>query len=163
MTSQVPEDELRILIVYLIFSYFCKSSLVGYAILISSISGSDRWRCSAIVKGEFVEMFKLLWTNQGGEGDANKQAKRSHSNKKVQDINVWLQWYALYVGVKALKAPNLIPELMAYQISILRASQEYEGTVWATYDAARWLLRDTQSGPRSIRHCMDYVSWGKPR
>ena len=92
-----------------------------------------------IGKGEFVEMFELLpefWTNQGGEGDANKQVKRPRSNKKVQDINVWLQCYALYVGVRALKAPNLIPELMAYQISILRASQEYEGTAWATYDAA---------------------------
>ena len=29
-----------------------------------------------------------------------------------------------------------MPELMAYQISIVRASQEYEGAAWATYDAA---------------------------
>jgi hypothetical protein len=86
-----------------------------------------------IGKGEFVEMLELLpevWTNQGGD------KKRSSSKKKIQDINIWLQCYALYVGVRALKAPKLIPELMAYQISILRASQEYEGTAWATYDAA---------------------------
>ena len=30
----------------------------------------------------------------------------------------------------------MVPELMAYMISILRASQEYEGLAWATYDAA---------------------------
>ena len=30
----------------------------------------------------------------------------------------------------------MVPELMAYMINILRASQEYEGLAWATYNAA---------------------------
>ena len=58
------------------------------------------------------------------------------SKKRVQVINVWLHCYAIYVGVMATKSPKMIPELMAYMISILQASQEYEGLACVTYDAA---------------------------
>ena len=34
------------------------------------------------------------------------------------------------------KSPQHIPELMVYMVSILRASHEYEGSAWTTYDAA---------------------------
>ena len=34
------------------------------------------------------------------------------------------------------KVSRHVPELMAYMISILQASQEYESLAWATYDAA---------------------------
>ena len=77
------------------------------------------------------ELLPELWST-----DSSKQAKRTKGKKRVQDIKVWLQCYALYVGVKAQTNPKLIPELMAYQISIFRASQEYEGAAWAAYDAA---------------------------
>ena len=83
-----------------------------------------------IGKGEFIEMYELLpelWSSQSSDTDSSKQAKRAKGKKRVQYINVWLQCYALYVGLKAQTNPKLIPELMAYQISILQASQEYEG------------------------------------
>ena len=89
-----------------------------------------------IGRWEFIEMVDLLpefWsTLKPGESSA----KRTKAKKRVQDINVWLQCFALYVGVMATKSPERVPELMAYMISILRASQEYDGSAWATYDAA---------------------------
>ena len=36
----------------------------------------------------------------------------------------------------AVKCPAQVPELMAYMIQIIRASQEYEGLAWFTYDEA---------------------------
>ena len=87
---------------------------------------------------EYVEMLELLpefWATSG-EDDTTKRVSRARAKKRVQDIHVWLQCYAVYVGVIATKSPECIPELMAYMICILRASQEYEGTAWATYDVA---------------------------
>ena len=49
---------------------------------------------------------------------------------------VWLQCFAVYVGVLGPRFPAEVPELMAYMISIVRASQEYEGSAWAAYDTA---------------------------
>ena len=67
------------------------------------------------------------------------------SKRRVQDINVWLQCFALYVSVMANKSPQHIPELMAYMVSILRASQQYEGLAWTMYDAA-YLRQATATG-----------------
>ena len=96
-------------------------------------------------------MYELLpefWTTHGVD-ELGKQAKRSKGKKRVQEINVWLQCYALYVAVRAVKAPKLVPELIAYQISIVRASQEYEGAAWATYDAAyRRQAQDIRCGQK---------------
>ena len=92
-----------------------------------------------IRRGEFIDLFDLLpefWPDQNAEEGTAKRANRLSAKKRVQDINVWLQCYAIYVGVMATKSPEVVPELMAYMISILRASQEYEGLAWATYDAA---------------------------
>ena len=35
-----------------------------------------------------------------------------------------------------MKCPNRVPEMMAYMIQIIRASQEYEGLAWFAYDEA---------------------------
>lgn len=92
-----------------------------------------------ICRWEYVDMSDLLpefWPDQKAEEGTAKRVNRSSAKKRVQDINVWLQCYAIYVGVMATKSPEMVPELMAYMISIIRASQEYEGLAWATYDAA---------------------------
>ena len=56
--------------------------------------------------------------------------------EEAQRHNVWLQCFALYVGVLASLKPELVPDLMAYMISIVRASQEFEGSAWTVYDDA---------------------------
>ena len=65
-----------------------------------------------------------------------KAASRAKAKRRIQDINVWLQCFGLYVSMLAIQSPQYVPELMAYMVSILWASQEYEGSAWTTYDAA---------------------------
>ena len=66
--------------------------------------------------------------------DSAKPIARSKAKNQLHDINMWLQCFGLYVGALAPAKPALVPDLMAYMISIIRASQEYEGTAWAVYD-----------------------------
>lgn len=60
-------------------------------------------------------------------------SKPSARCKRVQDIGVWLQHFAVFVGVVSKSSPETVPGLMAYMIGIIRASQEYEGAAWAAY------------------------------
>ena len=47
-----------------------------------------------------------FWPDQKAEGGTAKQVNWSSAKKRVQDINVWLQCYAIYVGVMATKIPR---------------------------------------------------------
>ena len=92
-----------------------------------------------ICRWEFVEMHELLpelLASQKGEDCSEKHTSRAKGRKSVQDIDVWLQYYAVFVRVVARHSPETVPELMAYMVNIIRASQEYEGSAWAAYDAA---------------------------
>ena len=42
----------------------------------------------------------------------------------------------MYVVVVSGKWPEQVPQLMAYMIHIIKASQEYEGLAWFMYDEA---------------------------
>ena len=56
------------------------------------------------------------------------------SRKMIPDLATWLQCYSLYVVVVAGKQPERIPELMAYQSLIARASTRYKWPAWLVYD-----------------------------
>ena len=43
-----------------------------------------------------------------------KTAKSSRGRKRVQDIGVWLQCFAVFVGMVAKSSPEAVPGLMAY-------------------------------------------------
>ena len=64
---------------------------------------------------------ELLADPKGGESEV-KQPSRARGCKRVQDISVWLQCFAAFVGVVAKSSPDAVPGLMAYMISIIRAS-----------------------------------------
>ena len=71
--------------------------------------------------GEFVDMHELLpklWSSVRDEEGAPRTS-RVRAKKRVQDIHVWMQCYAVYVSVRSLKSPSLVPELMAYMVGIL--------------------------------------------
>ena len=89
-----------------------------------------------IVRHEFVEMHELLPEFWHDQKDGGKTTDKAKSKKRALDLTVWLQCFAVYVGVLGPRFPAEVPELMAYMISIVRASQEYEGAAWAAYDTA---------------------------
>ena len=88
--------------------------------------------------GDFVDMAELLpefWALPRDE-DGGKSEARSRRARSVQDIFTWLQCFGLYVSVLAPLYPERIAELMAYQSTIVRASQDYAGLAWMRYDSA---------------------------
>ena len=91
---------------------------------------------------KFVDMSEMLpefwWQEAGKDDDTQSRSTTSQPRrrKKVTDITSWLQCYGLYVSVLASHCPEAIPELMAYMITVLRVSQDFEGSSWVTYDSA---------------------------
>ena len=78
-----------------------------------------------IRKWEFLEMYELLpelLTDQkGGEGGA-RQTSRARGWKRVQEVSVWLQCFVVFVGEVVKSAPDPVPGLMAYMVSVIRGS-----------------------------------------
>ena len=90
-----------------------------------------------ILQWEFVEMQELLpefWAE--GAGSSKGTASRGKGKKRVADVMVWLQCYAQYVGILLSQFPEAVPEVMAYQVGVLRAYLEFEEGAWAAYDIA---------------------------
>lgn len=55
-------------------------------------------------------------------------------NKPVEDISTWLQCFAVYVAVMAKQYPEVVGDMMAYMITIMRAQIEFEDPGWRKYD-----------------------------
>ena len=72
----------------------------------------------------------------GRPEDRGRHSKTTKSSTGPQERARYRQCFAVFVGVVAKTPPEAVPGLMAYMISIIRASQEYEGAAWAAYDAA---------------------------
>lgn len=92
-----------------------------------------------IVKWEFVDMGELLpefWAAATSKDASNPKAPASRRKRAVTDIASWTQCFATYTSVMSTAHPKAVPELLAYLIFILRASQDYGGVAWVTYDAA---------------------------
>ena len=84
-----------------------------------------------IRRGEFVEMYELLpdlWLQ------IEDTTIRSGRRCRVMDIKVWIQCFASYVRVVAANEPERVADLLGYMINIIRASQDFEGSAWVTYD-----------------------------
>ena len=56
--------------------------------------------------------------------------------RAITDVATWVQCFATYVSVLSTPHPQAVPELLAYLIFILRASQDFGGVSWVTYDSA---------------------------
>ena len=47
---------------------------------------------------------------------------------------MWVQCLACYAGVVTANQPERVPDLLAYLIQIVKASLDFDGSAWATYD-----------------------------
>ena len=98
-----------------------------------------------ITRWKFVEMVELLpefWsplTAKEPAADPTVRQGTVRRRRTVMDIATWIQCFATYVSVMSMVHPHAVPELLAYLIFILRASQDFGGVAWVTYDTAfRW-------------------------
>ena len=92
---------------------------------------------------EFVEMRELLpeeWLPSVEQGDQDNHSCCNSAIKKrkppVTNIFTWLQGYAALVGALSTAYPGKVPDLMAYQATILRCYRDFEGPAWVQYDRA---------------------------
>ena len=92
-----------------------------------------------IRRGEFIDMGELLpkfWAPPWENDPQTKSEAKTRQARLVQDIFRWIQCFGTYVSVMAPLHPERVPELMAYQAMIVRASQDYAGLAWVHYDSA---------------------------
>ena len=55
--------------------------------------------------------------------------------RQITDVHMWVQYFAVYIGVMSQKYPEAVPELFAYIILIVRRSREFAELTWARYDS----------------------------
>ena len=60
------------------------------------------------------------------------------AHPQVTDILMWFECFTQLALVLCAKFPGKAAEFWAYQTTILRASRNFEGTVWVTYDCHYW-------------------------
>ena len=87
---------------------------------------------------EFVEMGELLpetWNLKPGE-EASQQLLLARKKKPVTDLKTWVQCFAIYAGIISMKHPEVISDMMAYMVMIVKAAEEYAGLAWVRYDEA---------------------------
>lgn len=108
---------------------------------------------------EFIEMGELLpetWNLKPGD-EVNQQRLLARRKKPVTELKTWVQCFAIYVGVVSLRHPEVIADMMAYMVMIVKVAEEYAALAWVRYDeasAARLQQRRMPSGPKLTHHCL---------
>ena len=75
----------------------------------------------------------------------------------MTELKTWVQCFAIYVGVVSLRHPEVIADMMAYMVMIVKVAEEYAALAWVRYDeasAARLQQRRMPSGPKLTHHCL---------
>ena len=90
-----------------------------------------------ILSGDFIDMCELLPETWRVE-EPKEGCCRSTRPKRglVTDIALWTECFASLVAVLTTKYPEKAPQFMGYLRTIVRASRNFEGSAWASYDAA---------------------------
>ena len=93
-----------------------------------------------ITNWEFVDMWELLpehWVARTlDEPGSSQRSATLQKRRQVTKIHSWVQCFAMYISVMTRTHPEAVPELLAYMIGIVRASQDFEGLAWLSYDTA---------------------------
>ena len=91
-----------------------------------------------ILQLEYVEMSELIpasWRFNDSDQKCCHLSRRPNRRGPITDILLWVECYSSLVSVLATKFPGKIPNLMAYQKTIVKAQQTFIGEGWVTYDA----------------------------
>ena len=91
-----------------------------------------------IWRGEYVELQELLPARLRAPGptilDALLQPDRMKQKKTITTIQEWIGCFNTFISVVAMRNPEQVRDLLAYSSTIVKASQDFEGTPWLEYD-----------------------------
>ena len=54
-------------------------------------------------------------------------------HRQIESITEWVKAFTVFTAVIATKEPALVCELLAYQLTIIKAAQSYDGLQWRAY------------------------------
>ena len=117
----------------------CERVLIGNGLPVIPKTLLDK-----IQRLEFVDLAELLpsnsWHDQITEAHTTKftlflgyelvKPKR----KQLESIIDWVKAFSVYTAAVVQKHPSMVTELLAYQLTIIKASQQYDGLQWRAYD-----------------------------
>ena len=99
-----------------------------------------------ILRWEFVDMAELQPVGELEKLSAEPDPHRfvilpglevTQARKKpIRDVLTWVQCFNIYIAVVAKKHSDMVPEMLAYMLIVLRAQREYEEPAWRLYDEA---------------------------
>ena len=113
-----------------------------------------------IQRGEFVDLAELLpAVNSADSSEAlGGQATRfslvpgfevvRRRRRPISSITDWVQAFLVYMAAVVTADPSMTLELLAYALTIVRASQHFEGLHWRAYDT-HFRINAAASGNRS--------------
>ena len=86
---------------------------------------------------ENVDMWELLPESWQFEPQAEGCCRAQRPRRGlVTNLALWTECYAILVAVLASRFPEKTPHFMAYLRTITRASRNFEGAAWASYNMA---------------------------
>ena len=91
-----------------------------------------------IWRGEFRELSELLLSRLGApELTLQDLVSNKDKPKELKKITIqqWVVCFNAYVSVVAIRHPGCIQDLLAYMSIITKASLDYAGTPWLSYNA----------------------------
>lgn len=84
------------------------------------------------------ELRANIWLDDTSPPEGAAQSRRQISKPPVNDIRVWLEYFARMAAVLVTWFPEKGPELWAYQTTIVKAAHTYEGSNWVSYNRQYW-------------------------
>ena len=90
-----------------------------------------------IQKFEFIEMYELLpetWLRDEEESRKGLVGLHRRKSAPVTNILQWVQCFAVMVGVLSRAYPQMVPDLMAYQATIVRCYWDFKDLYWVQYN-----------------------------
>ena len=71
---------------------------------------------------------------RGPQGESSSGSK--NTRREIPDILSWLQCFGIYISVMASKFPERVPNMLAYQTTLVREARRCGGNGWMAYDTA---------------------------
>ena len=93
-----------------------------------------------ILRWEFIDLAELVPSQSLHDQMIDTQARFAlfelirPKRKQIESITVWTKAYTVYVATLLRKSPEQASELLAYQLTIIKAAQQYDGLQWRAYD-----------------------------